>query len=191
LKFVQRHNCTIRSRGLQKYLGRISRCSPSMRDLETAATKCKHIRGLVIGVPVDCALETVYYVTMFKYLEELNLTRHGVLPESDLKRILSWLAGISPFRGKRPKEADSFQAHTVGCSQDGGNTSADEGSRMSPTRSPGQLTSFGCLKVRDQHIEMISVFYNLTFLVLCDLTELCLLAPLRHLRVLYTWVRAS
>ena len=100
-----------------------------MRDLEAAAAKFKHIRRLVIGVPVDFASETVYGITMSEYLEELNLTRHGVLPESDLKCILSWLAGISPFRGKRPKGADSFHAHTVGFSQDSGNTSAAEGSR--------------------------------------------------------------
>jgi hypothetical protein len=124
---------------------------------------------------------------MFEYLEELNLTRHGVLPESDLKCILSWLAGISPFRGKRPKGTDSFQSHNVGCSQDDGKTSAAEGSRTSPTRCAGQLKSFGCLYVRDQHTEMISIFYSLTSLVLSDLTELCSLAPLRHLRVLWNF----
>lgn len=49
-------------------------------------------------------------------------------------------------------------------------------------RHSGQLKSFSCANVRDEHMDLICMFYNLTSLVLCDVTPSCSLAPLTFLK---------
>jgi len=55
------------------------------------------------------------------------------------------------------------------------------------------LKSFGCSNVIDPHINLISQFYNLTSLVLSNVSRVRTLAPLRHLKMLknFTLIRSA
>jgi hypothetical protein len=60
----------------------------------------------------------------------------------------------------------------------------DEQLQNPPRRHSGQLKSFGCANVTDEHINLISTFYNLTSLIISDVILPCSLTPLRHLNQL-------
>jgi hypothetical protein len=152
------------------------------RDLATVAEKCKYIKCLDIGVSINYPSRTFYYISRFKYLEELNLSRFTFLSEGELHNILLWLAGIIPSDEESSEEQDNFRTRTVDSSQEGGNSSGAEGSRTCPARSVGLLKTFGCLNATEEHIDLISQFYNLTSLVLSNTVSLRTLAPLGNLK---------
>ena len=163
------------------------------RDLAVLAHKCKHITRLDIGVPIDYLSRAFCYISSFQHLEELNLSRMRNLPENELQRILLWLAGVLPSDEERSEETKDSLARSAGSSQDSGNTSTAESSRTFPARCPGLLTSFGCSNTIDPHINLISQFYNLTSLVLSNVSRVRTLAPLRHLQMLknFTLIRTA
>jgi len=163
------------------------------RDLAILAHKCRHITRLNIGVPIDYLSRAFCYISRFQYLEELNLSRMRNLPENELQRILLWLAGVLPSDEESLEETEDISAHSAGSSQDSGNTSAAGSSPTFPTRCPGLLKSFGCSNVIDPHINLISQFYNLTSLVLSNVSRVRTLAPLRHLKMLknFTLIRSA
>jgi hypothetical protein len=163
------------------------------RDLAILAHKCKHIKRLEMGVPIDYLLRAFCYISRFQCLEELNLSRMLYLPDNELQRILLWLTGVLPSDGESSEETEDMLAHRAGSSQDSGNTSAAESSPTFPARCPGLLKSFGCANALDAHIKLISKFYNLTSLVLSSLSRVRTLAPLGSLKMLknFTLVRTA
>lgn len=163
------------------------------RDLAILVHKCKHITRLDIGVPIDYLSRAFCYISRFRYLEELNLSRMHNLPENELQRILLWLAGVLPSDEESSDETEDILAHGADSSQYSGNTSTAESSLTSPARCPGLLKSFGCSNAIDPHINLISQFYNLTSLVLSSVSRVRTLAPLRHLKMLtnFTLIRSA
>ena len=201
------------------------------RDLALLAHKCKHVARLDIGVSIDYLSRAFCYISRFKYLEELNLSRIRNLPENELQRILLWLAGVLPSE-ESSEEREDILAYSASSSQESGNTSAAESSRTLPAccpgaessrtlparcpdaessrtlparcpgaessrtlraRCPGLLKSFGCSNAIDPHINLISQFYNLTSLVLANVSRVRTLAPLSHLKMLknFTLIRTA
>ncbi|GFG32660.1 hypothetical protein Cfor_07547 [Coptotermes formosanus] len=154
-----------------------------LRDLAAVAGKCQNIRRLDIGVPIDSPSSAFYYISKFKYLEELDLSRLYFIPESEMHRILLWLAGTASDE-ERPEQSEHVVAPSAGTSQHSASTSAAENFRTSSARNPGLLKSFGCLNATDGHIETISQFYNLTSLVMANPKPSASLAPLSNLKLL-------
>ena len=164
-----------------------------VRDLAILAHKCKFITRLDIGVPIDYLPSAFSYISKFQNLEELNLSRMRYLPENELQRILLWLAGVGQTDEGCTEETEDILAHSAGSSEDSGHSSAAVSSRNFPARCPGLLKSFGCSNARDQHINLISQFYNLTSLVLSSASLVGTLAPLRHLKMLknFTLIKSA
>jgi hypothetical protein len=149
------------------------------RDLSILAHKCKHMKRLEMGVPIDYLLKAFCYISRFQCLEELNLSRMIYLPDVELQRILSWLTGVVPT-----DESAEETAQRAGLWQDSGIASCAESPPTFPPCCPGLLTSFGCANAKESHIIFISKFYNLTSLVLSSLLRVKTLAPLESLKML-------
>jgi len=163
------------------------------RDLAVLAHKCKLVTRLDIGVSIDYLSKAFCYISRFKYLEELNLSRMRNLPENELQRILLWLAGVLPADEESPEKTEDILAHSASSSQDSGKASAAESSPTFPARCPGLVKSFGCSNAIDPHVNLISQFYNLTSLVLSNVSRVRTLAPLSHLKMLknFTLIRTA
>jgi hypothetical protein len=163
--------------GFRNYLEEFSCRNFRTRDLATVADKCKYIKRLDIGGSISYSSTIFCCVSRFKYLEELNVSRLRFVSGSELHRILLWLTGSIP-PDDESSEKDS--------SQQGGNSSGAEVSRIFSARSVGLLKSFGCLNATEEHIDLISQFYNLTSLVLAHTvsagTTLAPLGNLKHLK---------
>ena len=162
-------------------------------DIETLANKCKRIKCLELGGRKNISSNIFDLISRFECVEELNLIMLSFINSADLQRILCWLIGRIPSRKSSSQNSGDVTTHTGVSSQTREEESVDEQLRNPPGRHPGQLKSFGCANVTDEHISLICMFCNLTSLIISDVMPPCSLAPLRSLNQLknLTLIRTS
>ena len=161
-------------------------------DIETLANKCKRIRCLELGGVKTLFSNIFNLISRFECVEELNLVMVTFINSADLQRILCWLVGLVPAGRPSSQTSGDNPTLTGASSQTSKETLVDEQFRNPPVRNSGQLKSFGCANVTDEHINLICMFYNLTTLIICDVIRPCSLAPLRSLNQLknFTLIRS-
>lgn len=153
-------------------------------DIEKLANECKRIRSLELGGRKNISSNIFNIISRFECVEELNLTMLSFINNVDLQRLLCWLVGRIPSPNSSSQNSGDIPTHTGVSSQTREEESVDEQIRNPPRRHSGQLKSFGCANVTDEHINSICMFYNLTSLIISDVLPPCSLAPLRRLNQL-------
>jgi hypothetical protein len=153
-------------------------------DIKTLANKCKRIKCLELGGRKTISSDIFYLISRFERVEELNLIMLSFINSADLRRILCWLLGRIPSSASSSQNPEDIPKHTGVSSQTREEELVDEQLRNPPGRHSGQLKSFGCANVTDQHISLICLFYNLTSLIISDVIPPCSLAPLKCLNQL-------
>jgi len=170
--------------GFRDSLEKFSTSNYLEKDIEELANKCKRIRCLDLGGTIIYPSNICNFISRFEHLEELNLSLLCFLSSDDLEVILYWLFGFLPLY-TLPSQKPGGTATLAGASsQTHKEALMEELFRSRPLRHSGQLKSFGCANPRDEHIDLICMFYNLTSLVLFDVTPSCSLVALRHLNLL-------
>ena len=150
-------------------------------DIEMLANKCKRIKCLELGGRKNISSNIFDLISRFEGVEELNLTMLSFINTADLQRILSWLVGRIPSSNSSSQNSGDIPTNTGASSQTPEDDVVDEQLRNLPERHSGQLKSFGCANVTDEHINLICMFYNLTSLIISDVIPPCPLTPLRSL----------
>ena len=167
--------------GFRDSLEKFSSFNYVEKDIEVLANKCKRIRCLDLGGTIIYPSNICNLISRFEYVEELNLSLLRFLSSDDLEVILYWLFGFLPFYTLPSQKPGGSATLAEASSQTHKEALMEDLFRNRPLRHSGQLKSFGCANAREEHIDLISMFYNLTSLVLCDVTPSCSLAALRHL----------
>lgn len=167
--------------GFRDSLEKFSTFNFSEKDIEELANKCKRIRCLDLGGAIIHPSNICNLISRFDHLEELNLSLLRFLSSDDLEVILYWLFGFLPLYTLPSQKTGVTATLAVASSQTHKQALMEDLFRNRPLRHSGQLKSFGCANARDQHIDLICMFYNLTSLVLCDVTPSCSLASLSYL----------
>jgi len=167
--------------GFRDSLEKFSTSNYLEKDIEELANKCKRIRCLDLGGTIIYPSNICNLISRFENLEELNLSLLLFLSSDDLEVILYWLFGFLPLYTS-PSQKPGGSATLAGTSSHTHKEALkEELFRIRPLRHSGQLKSFGCSNARDEHIDLICMCYNLTSLVLCDVTPSCSLVALRYL----------
>lgn len=153
-------------------------------DIETLANKCKRIKCLELGGRKNISTNIFNLISRFESVEELNLIMLSFINSVDLQRILCWLVGRIPSGKSSSQNSGDIPTHTGVSSQTREEELVDEQLPNPPGRHSGQLKSFGCANVTEEHINSICMFFNLTSLIISDVLPPCSLTPLRHLNQL-------
>ena len=167
--------------GFRDSLEKFSTSNYLEKDIEELANKCKRIRCLDLGGTIIYPSNICNLISRFEYLEELNLSLLRFLSNDDLEVILYWLFGFLPLYRSPSQKPGVTSTLSETSSQTHKEALMADLFRNRPLRHSGQLKSFGCANARVEHIDLICMFYNLTSLVLCDLTPSCSLLALRYL----------
>ena len=167
--------------GFRDSLEKFSTLNYLEKDIEELANKCKRIRCLDLGGKITYPSNICNLISRFEYLEELNLSLLRFLSGDDLEVILYWLFGFLPFYTLPSQKPGSTATLSEASSRTHKEALMEDLFQNRPLRHSGQLKSFGCANATDEHIDLISMFYNLKSLVLCDVTPSCSLAALRCL----------
>ena len=167
--------------GFRHSLEKFSTFNYLEKDIKELANKCKRIRCLDLGGTIIYPSNICNLISRFDYLEELNLSLLRFLSSDDLEVILYWLFGFLPFYTLPSQNTGGTVTLAMASSLTHKEALMEDIFRNRPLRHSEQLKSFGCANARDEHIDLICMFYNLTSLVLCDVTPSCSLASLRYL----------
>ena len=153
-------------------------------DIETLANKCKRIKCLELGGRKHISSNIFYLISRFECVEELNLIMLSFINGADMQRILCWLVGGIPSRNASSQNSGDIPTHAGVSSEKREDELVDEQLRSPPERHSGQLKSFGCANVTNEHVSLIGKFYNLTSLIISDAMPPCSLTPLSRLNQL-------
>jgi len=167
--------------GFRDSLEKFSTFNYLEKDIEELANKCKRIRCLELGGTIIYPSNICNLISRFEYLEELNLSLLRFLSSDDLLVILYWLFGFLPLYTLPSQKTGGTAKLAEASSQTHKEVLMEDLFRNRPLRNSGQLKSFGCANARNEHIDLICMFYNLTSLVLSNITPSCSLAALRYL----------
>jgi hypothetical protein len=130
-------------------------------------------------------------ISRFECLEGLDLGLLRSLSSDELRRILCWLVGSVPSDESSAEDTGDIGTCTGASSQAGDEALTEEFRLKHLEPHSGQLKSFGCANVTADHINLVSMCYNLTSLVLCDVTQSCSLALVKQLNQLKNLVLQS
>lgn len=150
-------------------------------DIETLSKNCKNIRSLDIGGSAYYLSKIFDYIFGFKHLEKLNLSLLTDMSSYELKRTVTWMAGILRIETLSQAGGSGTLSRSTGLSND------REESSYLPR--PEKLKVFGCVSPEPHLIPVIAYFSNLTSLVLSylqvgSLTPLTVLKQLQNLTLI-------